>query len=522
MNREPRTLADCLFRSVALFPDKTALICNDSTLTYHELFDESLKIAATLKTHDIKRGDRVIIFMDNTLECAAALWGVILADAVFVIINPQTKIDKLAYMLLDSDATGLITEHKYEHIYLEALKHALAVKLVISTKHSSGLPTGNQETFKHIFNTAAPSIPQTTQTISVDLAALIYTSGSTGDPKGVMMTHQSMVFTLGSLCEYLQITSDDRIVNVLPLAFDYGLYQFLLCTFKGATLVLEQSFTYPAVTITAIQTHAVTIFPGVPTIFVTLLNLHKSKPLRFDSVKTVTNTAAALPPELTLQLQEIFPNARIFRMYGLTECKRVSYLPPELIKSKPESVGKAIPGTEVMVLDENKKPVKPGMRGMLYIRGAHVMMGYWKKPELTNMMLSTGTSPGDRVLCSQDYFTVDDDGYLYFLGRSDDIIKTQGQKVSPVEIENCLYSCKGILEAAVIGFPDALQGESICAFVHLDKSSLLTETHIRKFCRERLENFMVPKVIKILSDELPKTANGKILKRVLKNQHLLS
>jgi long-chain acyl-CoA synthetase len=519
MNRELRTLADCLIKSANLFPEKIALICDNNTFTYKELYDASQKIATVLKSNDIKRGDRVVIFMDNTLECAAALWGTILAEAVFVIINPQTKIEKLAYMLLDSDTTGLITEFKYAHIYLEALIRTPAVKLIISTKQSSELSSCNQITFQDIFQNITPQF-QTTCTISVDLAALIYTSGSTGDPKGVMMTHQSMVFTLGSLTEYLQITPDDRIINVLPLAFDYGLYQFLLCIYTGATLVLEHSFTYPANTIAAIQKHHITIFPGVPTIFVMLLNLHKSNPVQFDSVRTVTNTAAALPPALVHQLEDMFPNARIFRMYGLTECKRVSYLPPEFNTLKPESVGKAIPGTEVFVLDENKKPVRPGERGILYIRGAHVMMGYWKKPELTNYMISTGTSHADRVLCSQDYFTIDDEGYLYFLGRSDDIIKTQGQKVSPVEIENCLYSCKSVIDAAVIGFPDDLQGESIYAFVYLEKNSLLTEAQIRKYCRERLENFMVPKVIKILPEELPKTANGKILKRALKEQFL--
>jgi long-chain acyl-CoA synthetase len=229
----------------------------------------------------------------------------------------------------------------------------------------------------------------------------------------------------------------------------------------------------------------------------------------FPSVTRLTNTAAGLPPDFHDRLLERFPNALIFRMYGLTECKRVSYLEPELLELKPTSVGKAIPGTETVVLDEEGNPVQPGETGVLHVRGPHVMVGYWRQPELTAEMLKEGPLPGERMLCTHDHFTVDDEGFLYFVGRSDDIIKSRGEKVAPAEVENALYAIQGVREAAVIGVPDERLGEAIRAYVVLEEGSELTDRDVIAACRERLESFMVPSEV-VLLDELPKTATGKI------------
>ena len=209
-----------------------------------------------------------------------------------------------------------------------------------------------------------------------------------------MVTHGNMVFTAGSLSEYLRLRPEERILNVLPLAFDYGLYQLFMAIRMGATLVLERSFVYPAQVLKRMEEEEVTVFPGVPTVYATLVGMHEREPLRFDSVERVTNTAAALPPSFHDPLREIFPNALIFRMYGLTECKRVSYLEPELLDEKPTSVGKAIPGTETLVLDEQGKRVAPGETGVLHVRGPHVMVGYWNLPDRTAEMLVEGPVPG--------------------------------------------------------------------------------------------------------------------------------
>jgi acyl-coenzyme A synthetase/AMP-(fatty) acid ligase len=250
-----------------------------------------------------------------------------------------------------------------------------------------------------------------------------------------------------------------------------------------------------------------------------LLAAHKRSPLCFPNVTRVTNTAAALPADYVILLQQIFPNALIYKMYGLTECKRVSYLEPELVDSKPASVGKAIPGTEIYLLDADGKPVAPGEHGILYVRGPHVMLGYWNQPTLSAHMLKPGPLPHERVLCTHDWFYTDDEGFLYFVGRSDDIIKTRGEKVSPIEVENVLHGIDGIIEAAIIGWPDDLLGEKICAFVALAEHCTLTDKHIRKLCLNQLENFMAPQEVIIL-DSLPKTTTGKISKKLLKEYYM--
>jgi acyl-CoA synthetase (AMP-forming)/AMP-acid ligase II len=330
-----------------------------------------------------------------------------------------------------------------------------------------------------------------------------------------MLTHQNMVFAAGSISEYLRLDTTDRIVNVLPFAFDYGLYQLLMTVLMGATLLVERSFVYPVPVLKRVIEHEVTVFPIVPTIGATLLSLNRSGDWTFPTVRRVTNTAAALPAEFISKLATVFPNALIFAMYGLTECKRVAYLEPERVLEKPTSVGKAIPGTEVFLLSPDGEPVPPGETGILHVRGPHVMLGYWKQPELSAAMLKPGRLPGERVLCTHDFFTMDSDGDLYFVGRSDDIIKTRGEKVSPVEVENALHRIAGVREAAVVGVPDELLGQAIRAFVVLDEGASLTEQQVKRECMARLEAFMVPRDVVFL-DELPKTATAKVRKADLR------
>jgi acyl-CoA synthetase (AMP-forming)/AMP-acid ligase II len=394
---------------------------------------------------------------------------------------------------------------------LSAAAEAPSIKAVIAASAPEGVE--GALAFDDVLASAEPDL-RPAGTIPLDLAALIYTSGSTGIPKGVMMTHQSMVFAAGSISQYLRLGSDERILGLLPLAFDYGLYQLLMNVLKGGTLVLERSFAFPAQIVKRVQEEEATVFPGVPTVYATLLSMRRSMEFELPSVRRVTNTAAALPATFHGEMQRIFPNALIFAMYGLTECKRVSYLEPELLERKPTSVGRAIPGTETMVLREDGTPVEPGETGVLYVRGPHVMAGYWRKPEQTAEMIVDGPLPGERMLCAQDHFTVDDDGFLYFVGRTDDIIKTRGEKVSPVEVENSLFDVDGVKEAAVVGVPDDVLGEAIRAFVVLDDGAALTEQDVIAACRTRLENFMVPREVVFL-DVLPTTATGKVRRKSL-------
>lgn len=440
-----------------------------------------------------------------------------MAAGVFVLVNPQTKLEKLRFILEDSCAVALITEQGLESIYLEAISGAANLRRVIVDGVVSGKRDGqgpSVEELSHVLESTMP-IDAPVRHIPTDLAALIYTSGSTGNPKGVMMSHESMVFAAGSVIEYLRLSPDDRILNLLPLAYSYGLYQLLMSVYLGATVLLEQSFTYPGQVIRDVKGQKITVFPAVPTVFTVLIGLHRRSPLELPSVQCVTNAAAALPASYNRELHEIFPNALIYRMYGLTECKRVCYLDPELVDKKPDSVGKAIPGTETLLLSESGEPVGPGEVGILHVRGPHIMRGYWNQPELTRAMLKDGPTPGEKMLCAQDWFTMDEDGDLYFRGRSDDIIKTGGEKVSPVEVENALYEIAGIREAAVIGVPDDLLGQAVKAIVVLEGGCSLGQTEILRFCASRLENLMVPKYVEFRT-ELPRTSSGKIRKASLR------
>ena len=507
-----RLLHETLLVSADRAPDREAVVAGADRLAYAELAGNALRLAQALQELGVGRGDRVAIYMDNSAGCATAIYATLLAGGVFVIVNPQTKEDKLLYVLDDCEAAVVLTEGSLTRTALSAAASASSVKAVVSASPPEGVEGALD--LAEVVASAEPE-PHGAGTIPVDLAALIYTSGSTGFPKGVMMTHQSMVFAAGSIAQYLRLGPDERILGLLPLAFDYGLYQLLMNVLKGGTLVLERSFAFPAQIVKRVQKEEATVFPGVPTVYATLLSMRRTMDFELPSVRRVTNTAAALPATFHGEMARIFPNALVFAMYGLTECKRVSYLEPELLAEKPTSVGKAIPGTETMVLREDGTPAEPGETGVLYVRGPHVMVGYWRKPEQTAEMIVEGPLPGERMLCAQDHFTVDEDGFLYFVGRSDDIIKTRGEKVSPIEVENAIFDIDGVKEAAVVGIPDEVLGEAIKAFVVLDEGVELTAQELIAACRTRLENFMVPGEV-VFMDALPTTATGKVRRKSLR------
>jgi acyl-coenzyme A synthetase/AMP-(fatty) acid ligase len=263
-----------------------------------------------------------------------------------------------------------------------------------------------------------------------------------------------------------------------------------------------------------IQDEDVTVFPGVPTVFAMLLSLHRRTPLAFPAVTKVTCAGGALLPSFHAGMREVFPNAGIVHMYGQTECMRISRLDPAILDVRPTSCGKAIPGTDVVVLSPEGIRVQPGEIGTMYVRGPHVTPGYFGAPELTAQILRDGDVPGERLLCTHDLFRVDEEGFLYFVGRSDDIVKTRGEKVSPHQVEDALHAIGGVKEAAVVGVPDELLGEAVRAYVVLEDESALTGSEIIAACRPALESYKIPKEVVIL-DELPKTPSGKVMKRSL-------
>jgi acyl-coenzyme A synthetase/AMP-(fatty) acid ligase len=361
-----------------------------------------------------------------------------------------------------------------------------------------------QETF--------PAVRPSAGNTDLDLACLIYTSGSSGEPKGVMCDHGNVVFAANSVMTYLENTDSDIVLNVLPLSSSYGLYQLLMTFTFGGTLVLESSFAYPVTILQRIAEEGVTGLPGVPTIFATLLQLDLSC-YDLSSLRYMTNAAAALPPSHIQQLREKLPGVKVYSMYGQTETKRTLYLPPNQLCARPASVGIAIPGTEVWIESDRGERLGPNQIGELVVQGRHVMRGYWQAPEATAERFRPGQRPGERICYSGDLFQMDEEGYMYFVGRKDDIVNTRGEKVAPKEFETVIHSLPGVIEAAVVGVPDPILGEAIKAFVVADRTRV-QKNDVLAHCKAHLEAFMLPKYVEF-RNELPKTSSGKTLKREL-------
>jgi amino acid adenylation domain-containing protein len=494
-------------------PDKVALVCGDRRFTYSELDRSANRLARGLMAAGVRRGDRVAIFLDNTSEAVIAIFATLKAGGVFLVVNPTTKADKLAFILNNSRAAALVSGDRHRAVLADIADRTPHTGIVVMAGRGSIAGSAKRVVaLDDVLETGGDDSKPDNSSIDVDLAALIYTSGSTGTPKGVMLTHLNIVSAAESITTYLENVESDVILNVLPLSFDYGLYQALMAFKVGARLVLERSFTYPHAVLETLVSERVTGLPIVPTISALLLQMDLG---RYDlsSLRYVTNTAAALPTSHILELRRRIPHARLYSMYGLTECKRVSYLPPEQIDGRPTSVGKGMPNEEVYIVDEQGNRLASGV-GELVIRGSNVMKGYWELPEETARVLRPGPLPGERVLYSGDLFRMDEEGYLYFVSRKDDIIKTRGEKVSPREVENVLYELDGIAEAAVVGVPDPVLGQAVKAVLTLKHGVSLGEKDVLRHCAERLESFMVPKFVEFLP-EMPKTSSGKIDKKTL-------
>lgn len=494
-------------------PDKTALVCNASRWTYGQLEAEANRLAQAFLSRGIGRGDRVVLHLPNSPAAVVAIFAALKAGAVFVPINRSVKAEKLEYILRDCQASALLT-------CLESAKipQVDGLKLVYTGDRQAPETFGLSSTAEAPFPSApwVQEAKHSTQRPSgnneeSDLACLIYTSGSTGKPKGVMCEHRNVVFVSGSIIQYLENRPEDIVLNVLPLSFDYGLYQLLMTFRFGGTLVLEQSFTYPASILQRIEQERVTGLPGVPTMFQMLLE-QGLETYDLSSLRYLTNTAAALPPKHLIALRRRFPQARIYSMYGLTETKRTLYLPPEQLDRRPGSVGIPIPGTEAWLEDAEGWHLKPGEVGELVIRGPHVMRGYWGDEQATRQRFRE-TDTGERLCHSGDLFRQDAEGYFYFVSRKDDIIKSRGEKVAPKEIESVLYEMEGVAEVAVIGVPDPLLGQAIKAFLVFDGQPPPAR-QVLAHCRAHLEEFMVPQQIEF-RQSLPKNASGKIDKLAL-------
>ena len=521
---DPTLVHDWLSRAARLLPDKEALVFGQDRWTYKTLDLYSSHLAGALGNMGVQRQDRVVVLLDNSAETVISIYGILKAGDIFVILASSVKGRKLRYVLENSGASVLITHNSKANVVEEALDSDLKLRKLVWVGPTKAIPprfaSGSlswDEIFSDLSATGAeyPDRKTLPRCIDADLASLIYTSGSTGEPKGVVSTHQNMISAAKSIIQYIGNMQDDVILNVLPLSFGYGLYQVIMSCMFGGTLVLERSFLYPHVILEHVTKEKVTGLPLVPSMAAMMLKMQNIHEYDFSSLRYITSAGAALPVKHLRSLWKLMPQAKIFNMYGLTECVRVSYLVGQELDKRPSSVGIVMPNCEVFILDEMGNEVAPGEIGELAVRGSNVAQGYWNAPDLTSKVFKNCEYPVGRILYTGDYFKKDADGFLYFLGRKDDMINSSAEQISPKEVENIIQNLDGVAEVAVVGVPDEILGQVVKAFIVPLNGTVLAEKQVLRYCATNMETFMVPKYVQFVH-ELPKTSKGKVDKKALK------
>jgi acyl-CoA synthetase (AMP-forming)/AMP-acid ligase II len=368
--------------------------------------------------------------------------------------------------------------------------------------------------FDELCGLAAPT-PWPEAAIEKDLAAILYTSGSTGKPKGVMLTHGQILAGSSIVSTYLEISESERILAILPFSFDAGLNQLMTAFQQGGTLVL-MTFVFAREIVQMLAKERITGLAGVPTLWSLLAQPNSSlQKTALPHLRYITNTGGAMPQPVLATLRRALPATKVFLMYGLTEAFRSTYLPPAELDRRPTSMGKAIPDTEILVVNEAGQPCKPGEVGELVHRGPTVSLGYWGRPDLTAGVLRPhpfipAELGGDEKVCySGDLVKMDEDGFLYFIGRRDAMIKSSGFRISSTEVEEALFQSGKLKGAAVIGVPDEVLGQAIKAFVVARDDEAIDPAGLREFCATKLPRYMVPAAVEVLA-ELPKTTSGKV------------
>lgn len=485
----PRMVHDLLDGPTATTPDGTALSHGGTSWTYRELQRRSRAVARWLTARGVRRGDRVVVISRNDPDVVAAIFGISRIGAVFVLVNDQVARFHLDHIVGDSGAR-LVLAHR------EA-----------SPPDGGGVPVHRlDEATSTYLSTVDGYVPEPFPCLSIDPVCLIYTSGSTSLPKAVVSTHRHVVFATTAIAGRLGYRARDSVFCCLPLSFDYGLYQVFLSCLAGARLVVgDDSDAGPAL-VTRLIAEEVTVLPLVPSLAVTLCRLIARTGRAPHRLRMVTNTGADLSATQCARLREAIPGLDVVAMFGLTECKRVSIAEPNLDLTRPGSVGLPLPDTEVFVVDENGTPVPAGTPGELVVRGPHVMAGYWNAPELTARRYRRDEL-GGYVLHTGDRARLDADGYLYFLGRDDDVYKQRGFRVSTVEVEAAALDIPEVEMAAALPGRDGRDARlAVCGD--------LSTTELLAALRHRLEAAKMPPECRVV-DRLPLGVNGKVDKRAL-------
>ena len=503
-----------LRESVRRTPEKEALVHGEQRLSYAKLARQTSGLATALRTH-VKRGDRVGIYLEASIPQVLSIFGISQAEAVYVPINALLHAEQVCHIARDCGMKGLITTPSKLATLSDVLSQIPSLEFLIVTGDDE-LPKSQLPVYRFEDCCAQqPPAVWTEASIEKDLAAILYTSGSTGKPKGVMLSHANVVAGSRIVSTYLGITDRERILAVLPFSFDAGMNQLMTAFEKGATLVLI-NFVFGRDIVKVLLKERITGLAGVPTLWSLLTQPNSTldkQPL--PDLRYITNTGGAMPQSVLKLLRQYLTTTKIFLMYGLTEAFRSTYLPPEELDRRPTSMGKAIPDTEILVLHEDGTLCKPGEAGELVHRGPTVSMGYWNRPEDTaralrpNPLLPPELGDCERVCYSGDLVKMDEDGFLYFIGRRDTMIKSSGFRISPTEVEEVLFQTGRLRGAAVIGIPDEMLGQVIKAFVVPRDGEPVDADSLLAICAEKMPRYMVPKEIEVLS-ELPKTSSGKV------------
>lgn len=492
-------------------PDAVALICGDSRYTYADIAQAAAAFARFLFEQGLKKGDRVATYLGNGYDVVVALFGTMMAGGCVVPIGAVSPVERCCSVVRHCGARVIVLPEARIESLLPYLQQTGQPPLFVTTESGSGI--AGLYRFEDVTGSGAGApVTAPVRVIDADLAAIIYTSGSSGKPKGVTHTHRSIDTAIRSVTGYLQNDEDDVILCVLQMNFSYGLLQ-LLATFRtGATFVLEKGFGYPYEVVRQFRRHGVTGFAGSPTIWAMILQLEGLKPDDFATVRYITNAAAAIPEPFVARLAGLFRNARIYLMHGLTECLRTGFLPPEEAVQNPTSIGRAMENVELWIEDDDGNRLGPGKVGEMVVRSSTMMAGYWNDPEGTARMLLPGPYPWERVLHTGDLFRTDEKGYFYFVARKDDVIKSRGEKVSPVEVEAVIYQLPPVAECRIVGEPDELLGNRVRAEIVLRQGEVLDEVAVKGHCAAHLEPYKVPHDV-VFVEKLPKTEGGKIIRR---------
>lgn len=505
---------ELIFRSADQKDGADALIYQNQRIDYPGLASEIQTTGRALLTRGLDRGERAAVYLEKNLETVIALFGISASGGVFVPINPLLKSEQVAHILCDCNARVLVTSFNRLQLLVAVLPqcHDLHTVVVI------GGHTEERPVIPGLIIIYWEELNKTTEfvkshpVIDTDMAAILYTSGSVGKPKGVVLSHRNLVAGAKSVCQYLGNTPKDRILSVLPLSFDYGFSQLTTAFFVGATSVL-MNYLLPRDIVSAVEEKSITGLAAVPHLWIQLAQCDWNRP---RSLRYITSSGGVMPRTTLDRLRKALPRTKVFLMYGLTEAFRSTFLPPEDIEDRPDSIGKAIPNAEVFVLREDGTQCAPGEPGELVHRGSLVAMGYWNDPQRTAACFKplplrhTGLTIPELAVWSGDTVRMDEAGYLYFIGRRDEMIKTAGYRISPTEVEEIIYATECVEEAAAVGVPHPTLGQTIVVVV-TPRGGVKPDTDaLLAACKRHLPNYMHPGFIDIRKESLPRNANGKI------------